>query len=408
MTDPRVRRASIDELFSDEKNANKGTKTGKTALAASLKKFGAARSLVIDGQGRVVAGNKTRDALRAAGVEEVLIVESDGKTAVAVQRPDWDLSSDTSLAREYAFADNRVGELDLDWDIELVRDAADDIDLSDWWSDAQLRRLIGVEDVRSGSNSVPDVPAETVTRLGDEWLLGRHRLICASSAEEIARLADVQADCMWTDPPYGVDCGNRPKASKTRQNSVRNDGEDEFRAVVGNTFALASLKPGAPIYVASPIGENLLSFLELFSLHWKLNEVLVWVKDKLSISRLDYHPRHECVIYGHKARLGGRFGRWGDYGWEGDDKQSTVFEFPKPSVSKLHPTQKPVELVTTHLRNSTKIGAIVYEPFAGSGTTLMACEAMDRSCVAVELEPAYCDVIVERWQTETGEKAKRA
>jgi site-specific DNA-methyltransferase (adenine-specific) len=221
----------------------------------------------------------------------------------------------------------------------------------------------------------------------------------------VARLmGDDLADCLWTDPPYGVDY----EGKRTLRRKIENDVSDGLAMMLLAVFTNSdsSLRPGAPIYIASPGGPRLVDFLKGFmEVGWLFRQGLVWVKDSFVVGHSDYHYRHEQILFGYKPGEG-RLGRGGP-GWFGDNKQDSVFDVVRPYNSKEHPTMKPVELIERCLANSTEAGQVVFDPFSGSGTTLMACEKTGRRCVGMELAPQYVDVIVERWENFTGKRATR-
>lgn len=269
-----------------------------------------------------------------------------------------------------------------------------------------------------------EVPESAPTRcnLGDLWQLGRHRLICGDStdAATVERLMGGQkAAAMWTDPPYGVSYGDKNRhlnewGMKAKgkgvgsqsgwsriETPIENDELDEaqLRALLDAAFAnaLTACRAGAAWYVAAPAGPPHTVFALALQAIGVLRHTLVWVKDGFVFGRCDYHYRHEPVFYGWTPGSA--------HEWHGDRSQSSVFEVPKPRKNDIHPTMKPVALVEAMLRNSCKPGEVVYEPFGGSGTTLVACEAMGLCARVVELSPAYCDVILKRWEDATGETA---
>lgn len=251
------------------------------------------------------------------------------------------------------------------------------------------------------------MPAEPVTKPGDLIILGEHRLICASCTgqDDVDRLmAGDRAACMWTDPPYGVSYKGKTKD----QLEIRNDGREGLEELLAEAFATATvaLGPGAAAYVAHPPGALHMVFDQAWlAAGWRLHQTLVWVKDSMVLGHADYHYRHEPILFGYT--LGeGRRGRGGD-GWYGDHKQTTVLEHPRPKASREHPTSKPVALVEQCLANSTQPGDLVLDLFAGSGSTLIACENLGRHCRAIELDPRYCDVIIERWRAHTGREPER-
>jgi site-specific DNA-methyltransferase (adenine-specific) len=258
-------------------------------------------------------------------------------------------------------------------------------------------------------DDVPDPHDASHIRPGDLFALGDHRLLCgdSTSAEDVARLmGGALADCVWTDPPYGV-----AYVGKTADRlTIRNDGADNV-GLVRDALALAlgSCSPNAPLYCAGPAGPRMAHFIEaIVGAGWRLHQELVWVKDVFVLGHSDYHYQHEPIFYGY-APGEGRPGRGDHVGsrWHGDHRQSSVLFFPRPKRSEDHPTMKPVELVEACLSNSTIAGDSVCEPFSGSGSTLMACERLGRRCFAMEIDPKYVQVAIERWQAFTGREAER-
>ncbi len=189
---------------------------------------------------------------------------------------------------------------------------------------------------------------------------------------------------------------------------IANDGASGLEPLLRESFAAAdsALCPGARLYIAHPAGELSLTFGNTFVAQgWRLRQTLVWVKDQFVLGRSDWHYRHEPIYYGHKAGAG-RIGR-GAHGWFGDHAQDSVIEVPRPRQSSDHPTMKPPELVERCLRNSTRRGDLVLDPFGGAGSTLVACESSGRTARLIELDPRYCDVTVARWKGLTGRSAER-
>jgi DNA modification methylase len=259
----------------------------------------------------------------------------------------------------------------------------------------------------AGRDTEPgEPPAVPVAKPGDLIVLGEHRLLCGDStvASDVERLMDGGvADCMWTDPPYGVDYVGKTADALT----IKNDRQGTIEALVAGAFAsaVAALDQGAAVYCAHPAGVQGLIFARLFDHAFCLRQGLVWNKGQMVLGHSDYHYSHEPILYGYTPGPGRR-GRGGE-GWYGDNSQTSVIDVPKPSASTEHPTSKPVELIEHCLRNSTPMGGGVLDLFAGSGPTLIACENLARRCYAMELDPGYCDVIVERWERHTGQTAKR-
>lgn len=289
------------------------------------------------------------------------------------------------------------------------------------FTDEDLAALLATDDedddLGEGDGDSPPPPATNpFTKPGDVWLLGHHRVLCGDATDAAAveeMLAGERADCMWTDPPYGVDYvggyhGKTPAERRaTGGKEIHNDGAGGLPELLDGAFAVATLalRPGAPVYVAHPSRPPLArEFVEAFGrAGWLLRQGLVWVKDSLVLGQSDYHYQHEPIAYGFTAGGEGRLGRGGKF-WYGDDAQVSVFEVPKPPRNDVHPTMKPVALIRQHLTNSAPRGGLVYDPFAGSGSTLIACHDTGRRAALVELDPAYVDVICARYQQLTGEQ----
>lgn len=251
-------------------------------------------------------------------------------------------------------------------------------------------------------DEVPEPPADPITQPGDLWILGDHRLLCGDStkAEDVKRLmGGIKADLFLTDPPYNVDYVGKTKAKLTVENDSM--GDSEFRLFLQVCFknAFASMKPGAAFYIwhADLEGYNFRG--AVFDCSQKVRQCLIWLKNTFVFGRQDYQCKHEPCLYGWKE---------GDsHDWYNDRKQTTILEFDRPTSSQEHPTMKPVALFSYQITNNTPKGAIVYDPFLGSGTTLIASEQLGRKCYGMEISPSYCDVIVKRWETLTGRKANR-
>jgi DNA modification methylase len=280
--------------------------------------------------------------------------------------------------------------------------------------DAGLRALLGDlagNQPRAGLTDPDDVPplAETTIKAGDLFALGEHRLLCgdATKPSDLSRLMDGErADCIWTDPPYGVDyVGKTAAALRIVNDQVPADDlvRDAF------SVARAHVADGAPFYCAGPAGPRSLGYqLAILASGFRLHEELVWVKDVFVLGHSDYHYQHEPIFYGY-APGAGRPGRGRHPGsrWYGDNSQSSILAFDRPKRSEEHPTMKPVELVAHCLANSTPAGGSVLDGFVGSGSTLIAAEQLDRRCYAVEIDPRYVAVAVARWEQFTGRTAEQ-
>jgi site-specific DNA-methyltransferase (adenine-specific) len=395
---------SLDTLIPDPKNARIHSHENLDLIAAALRDVGAARSIVVDEDGVVLAGNATVQAARAAGLDRVRIVESDGSELIAVRRSGLSADAKTRLA----LYDNRAAEL-ADWDRDVLADLADTIDLSAMWSDDELADLLDAPDTVELSGDVDAVPevVDPLTEVGDLWHLGSHHLLCgdATDPDAVARLmAGEQARCLWTDPPYGVSYVGKTADALT----IANDDDAGLEGLLVSAFGAVQshLAAGASFYIAHPAGPLAPIFATVATgLGWSVRQTLVWVKDQFVLGRSDYHYRHEPILFGYLPGEGRR-GR-GGVGWYGDNAQDSVFEVPRPTVSAEHPTMKPVALIAAMLANSTRRGDLVLDPFGGSGSTLIAGEQLGRPCRLIELDPRYCDVIVRRWESLTGQTAER-
>lgn len=391
-----TRDVPLDELTPFPGNAKRGD---VEAIRASLRRNGQYRSLVVrqidNGPLIVLAGNHTMQALAAEGANTA-------RCEI--------VTCDDAEARRINLADNKLAELggyDNDALAELLAALDNDLD-GTGYTVADIDALLDTEEPLVALNDpdeIPDPPADPVSRPGDVWLLGSHRLLCGDSTDIAAveaMLDGDRCDCMWTDPPYGVDYVGKTKDALT----IRNDGAADLPELLAGAFAVATaaLKSGAPVYVAHAPGPLSLDFAKAFlDAGWLLRQNLIWVKDAMVLGRSDYHYRHEPILYGFTdAPAGsGRLGRGGDR-WFGDNAQTTVFDVAKPTRNDVHPTSKPVELVAGGLRNSCPPGGLVYEPFGGSGSTLIAAHNTGRTARVVELDPRYADVICRRYQQHTG------
>jgi DNA modification methylase len=257
-------------------------------------------------------------------------------------------------------------------------------------------------------DEAPDLPSEPYVKPGELWVLGNHRLLVGDStkAEDVERLmAGELAEAMWTDPPYGVGYVSKGKNPLR----IANDTASQGPAVFAAACRIAPLAPCGRFYAAVPAGPLQVEFLlAIRDVGWRLHQELVWVKNSLVLGHSDYHYAHEPILYGYTPGPG-RPGRGAHEGsrWYGDNSASSVLQYDKPARSDGHPTMKPVGLIEECLTNSTKAGDLVYEPFAGSGSTLIAAEQLGRRCYAIEIDPAYAQVTIERWAAFSGSEPRR-
>ena len=369
------------------------------AISESLKRFGQLRPIVTQGT-VVVAGNHLVAAAKQLGWTHLAAL-------------DHEFASEQE-ARGFVLADNRVSQLGTFDDALLAEQLRtfDEGSLTGTGYDDRFvqeleRELARAADLDAlalgeGADDVPPLPKGDPDSVpGEIYSLGEHRLLCGD-ARDIRAVRGLVGSCapelLWTDPPFGVSYTGKTRAAL----QIQNDSAAGLGGLLADAFAAADsvLVPGAGFYVAAPSTPRLqIEFLRAIeSVGWNVHQQLVWVKDCFVLGHSDYHHRHEAVLYGHKPSPG-RVGRGNHAGsrWYGDNAQDTVFEIPRPKRSADHPTMKPTALIAAHLRNSTARGDVVFDCFAGSGSTMIACEMLGRRCFAVEVDPAYADVIRKRY-----------
>jgi DNA modification methylase len=260
-------------------------------------------------------------------------------------------------------------------------------------------------------DEVPEPPVDPVTKPGDLWLLGEHRLLCGDSTkgEDVGRAIGGQlADMVFTDPPYNVAVAGGTHDSRDKKNfgkgpKIQNDSmnDGDFRKFLRDAFGrmYCVVKPGAAVYVSHADTEGINFRCAFLEAGFLLKQCLVWVKQQFVFGRSDYHWQHEPILYGWRDGAGHQF--------FGERNQGTTWTIDRPMRSeKEHPTQKPVALPAKAIRNSSKGMDILFEPFAGAGSTIIAAEQLGRRCYGLEIEPRYCDVVVQRWEKLTGKKAE--
>ena len=291
----------------------------------------------------------------------------------------------------------------LKLELSELQDMAYDMELTGF-EVAEIEELLsdapaGTEGL-TDADEVPEVQETPVTRDGDVWLLGKHRLMCgdSTSIELLEKLCEGQLVDMWlTDPPYNVAYVGKTKDALTIQNDKMENGA--FRQFLRDAYSAADavLKPGAVFYVwhADTEGYNFRGAAK--DTGWTVRQCLIWEKQSMVLGRQDYQWQHEPCLYGWKDGA--------SHLWASDRKQTTILRFDRPSRSESHPTMKPVALFAYQMCNNTKGGDVVLDSFGGSGTTLIAAETNGRIARLMELDPRYCDVIVRRWQDFTGQQA---
>lgn len=385
-----------------------------------MRKLGAGRGIVADRDGVVICGNKSLEVAAQLGIP-VQIVETDGKTLVVTKRTDIALDDpEDATARHLAYADNVVAREDLSFDpARVAEDLLAGLDLKLWFDKDELAKFTrGLGDGSGGGGEDPPDPEDGPTRvhLGEVWACGDHRLICGdcTEADVVRRLmGGKRCDVMLTDPPYAVDYVAKARdmnargyvhSRATMRADIEGDGLDEASAekLWADAFTVAQAEAfgeATAIYAWHDPRRAMRTFLNvLHELGWLHHQSIIWDKGHFVIGRCDYQARHEACWYGWVKGKRPEF--------YGEKNQTTVWALPRDSQGQNHPTQKPVALFVPSILNHTKSDGIVYDPFLGSGTTMIAAERTTRICVGCEVSEQYCDVILKRWEAETGGTAE--
>jgi DNA modification methylase len=396
----RIEHWPVDKLLPYARNARQHSDEQIAQIAASIAEFGFVNPCLVGADGVLVAGHGRLAAARKLGLPTVPVVVLDHLTPT--QR------------RALVLADNRLAELST-WDNDLLRVELDalqgdgfDLDLTGFDADALAELLAGEEPEHEGQtedDAVPEIPEEPVSKPGDVWRLGPHRLVCgdATAAEAYAQLFPdgERADMVFTDPPYNVNYANSAKDKlRGKHRPILNDalGAD-FHDFLYDALSLLVAHTRGAIYVTMSSSEldTLQAAFRSAGGHW--STFIIWAKNTFTLGRADYQRQYEPILYGWPEGA--------ERHWCGDRDQGDVWQIKKPQKNDLHPTMKPVELVERAIRNSSRPGNVVLDPFGGSGTTLIAAEKSGRVARLIELDPKYADVIVRRWQDWTGKQTTR-
>lgn len=390
----RYERLGVESLRTFDGNPRRGA---VDQIAKSLEKHGQYRPIVVNAGGltgrkfEVLAGNHTLMAARSLGwvLIDAAIVDVDEATAKSI-----------------VASDNRLADLG-DYDNEALfalLDSLDDLS-GTGYGDSELEALrqdLFPPEVLTDPDEAPSVPADPISEVGQVWVLGGHRLLVGDCTDlELVRtlVLDSPPDCVWTDPPYGVDYVGKTKDALT----IQNDGAGGLSGLLHSAFGVVVevCNPGAPVYVAHADTERITFESAMLDSGMLVRQNLIWAKNTMVMGRSDYHYKHEPILYGFVPAESGRLGRGGSR-WFGDNSQTTVFDFDKPARNKEHPTMKPVALIDAMLANSLPPGGVVFDPFAGSGSTLIAAHGRGGRAFCVELDPRYADVILRRFEQHTG------
>lgn len=361
-------------------------------ICASIKEFGFTNPILIDEENGIIAGHGRLLAATKLGLEIIPTVRLVGLTE--------------AQKKAYVIADNQLA-LNAGWNLELLKIEIDnlkeldfDLDLLGFGDALADMFLETIQEGLKDEDDVPEMPVEPITRTGDVWVMGKHRLMCGNSCsfDDMAILMEgTLADVWLTDPPYNVAYEGKTKESLKIQNDSMSD--DNFRQFLVDAYSTANehIKCGAVFYIWHADSEGFNFRAAAKDAGWKVRQCLIWKKQSMVLGRQDYQWQHEPCLYGWKEGA--------SHLWASDRKQTTILEFNRPSRNAEHPTMKPVELFEYCLLNNTKGGDVVLDSFGGSGTTLIAAEKNNRVARLMELDPKYCDVIVKRWQEFTGKKA---
>ena len=406
-------RIDIKTLVQDDHNFNKGTEAGRKLMEKSFTELGAGRSILVDKDGRIIAGNKSQQAAIAAGIQKVRVIESDGSELIAVKRTD--ISLDSKEGRELALADNLTTQINLAWDeAELTSVAAQEgIDLPDWGLDP---KELGIEEEKKEAQE-DDFDEEkdqvdAICQKGDIWLLGEHRLMCGDStkADDFERLMDGQkADIAFTSPPYNAGSINQigNESTKTKYGEYDdNKTSGEYLDFLNTNVGLLLEHSDEVFYNIGLVSGNK---KEIFML---INEYLNNFKDMIYWEKNTAAPCIQSGVVNNLVEFIIAFGKNGSRKFQhAQFKQGTYWNVIKGNnasdneYAKIHKATFPVYLPTEIIKSFTPKNGSVIDCFGGTGTTLIAAEQLGRKCFMMEIDPHYCDVIIARWEKLTGQKA---
>lgn len=393
----------VDKLIPYARNSRTHNDEQVEQIVASIKEFGFTNPILIGADDVIIAGHGRLLAAQRMGLKEVPVVRLPHLTET--QR------------RALVIADNKIA-LNAGWDEEMLaiemkelKDFDFDLDILGF-SEEELKELAAFgepeAEAQSEEDEVPEAPEEPITKYGDIWVMGEHRLICGDSTlyDDVKKLMqDETASMVFTDPPYNVNYGATMKdslryhAGTLGGRKIMNDNlGDGFAQFLTDSLSNLMMFNNGAAYVCMSSSELHTLYNAFIAAGGKWSTFIIWAKNTFTLGRADYQRQYEPILYG-----------WGadkKHYWCGDRDQSDVWEYNKPVKNDLHPTMKPVELVERALNNSSKTGEIVLDGFGGSGSTLIAAEKTGRKARLVELDPKFCDVIVKRWEEYTGKKAE--
>ena len=366
-------------------------------VASSIKEFGFQQPIVVDKNYIIIVGHTRFEAAKKLGLKEVPVQIAD---------------LDENKAKAYRIADNRLNQ-DADWDNKLLSVELNNLLSKDFnlepigFNEDELNNiLLKDNDGLTDEDEAPEVAGELeepISKLGDVWKLGHHRLMCGDSTliDNFDKLCTEQADMIFTDPPYGMSYGGGRAKSDDKEKlhgEIINDNlrDEALISLVKDslTISLIKAKQNCSAYICFTWRTYTEFHKAISDAKYNIKNCIVWDKKSIGLSHGHYRPQHEFIFYCGEE-------------WYGDKAQSDVWHMSRGSTSKyVHPTQKPVELICKAIKNSSKKGDVIIDCFGGSGSTLIACEKLNRKARVMELDPKYCDVIVKRWEQFTGLKAE--
>ncbi|MGE4160018.1 MAG: site-specific DNA-methyltransferase [Planctomycetota bacterium] len=367
------------------------------AIADSIREYGWNQCIVVDTHGVVICGHGRLLAAQKLGLTEVPVHIAENLTEAQV--------------KSYRIRDNQCSSLSS-WNYDALRIEIDGLQSLEYdighlgFGPTELEAIMGPgvhgNPGLTDPDDVPEPPQEPITRPGDIWALGNHKIYCGDSADPGSfdrLLAGEMAEMMWTDPPYNVAYVGKTKDALQIQNDAM--APEAFGTFIGSIFqnSCAHISPGGAAYICHADTERVAFTSKFVEAGFHLSGVLIWRKNTIVMGHSDYQWQHEPLLYGWREGAPHRF--------HGDRTQSTVLDVNKPSRSAEHPTMKPVELIMRGIVNSSLAGQIVLDPCGGSGSTLIACEKTGRQARLIEVDPRYCDVICKRFELFSGQKAQR-
>lgn len=414
MTD--VKDGKLSDFRPQKDNANAHTERGLKLLGNAYSEVGYVAPMTATADGEIIDGSARLEVAFDQFPDDALIVRHDGQRPVIMVREDI-VSADTPEAKKISYSANRVGELDLAWNPEtILADLDSGVDLSGLFREDELSEILG-ELGKNGQGELPEITETEAEKLAKEydvhpgqvWQLGRHVIGCVDSTdrESVRQLFGDRRASLWvTDPPYGVSYADKNKwlnmiaPGNHIQTPIENDHNsmDELCDLWRNAALMAyefTTDQAAYYWFACQGGDQMM--MMMIGEKWKVRHELIWLKNNHVLGRADYNYKHEPILYGWKRDGTHKF--YGGF-------QTSVFEVDKPVKSNLHPTTKPLELISKLIENSSQIDEVIYDGFLGSGTTLLACENLNRACIGADISPAYTATTIYQWEQATNQKAK--